>query len=228
MPLDLPPDCSRLVAETRAWPEASEDMKAFVAKLGERWECERLRDAGWAELESVAKAGRQIRRANFYDGRFAFRIPAVALEQDRDGAVVLQVSMARPRTIVSVAVPKEEWRVLTAKDDGIRPAPPPPPRLEAGPPAIPPFHCATAKVEVADGRTESWARQLNECKPEDAKGLAYAYELARMAVTYAPTCVKEKAWLDTERASGKGPDVAVEALERCGGVFQPLALPGAG
>ncbi len=226
MPLDLPPDCSQLVAETRAWPEAPEDMKAFVAKLGERWECERLRAAGWAELESVAKAGRQVRRANFYDGRFAFSIPAVALEQDHDGAVVLRVSMARPRAIVSVTVPDKEWRALTAQDDAIRPAPPPPP------PGLVPelstvrFHCETAEVEVVDGRIESWARQLNACKPEDGKGLAYAYELARIAVAYAPTCAREKAWLAAERSSGKGPEVAVEALDRCGGVFQPLTLPG--
>ena len=225
--MDLPPDCSRLVAETSAWPAAPEGTKAFVAKLGERWECERLRDAGWAKLESVAKAGRQVRRANFYDGRFAFRIPAVALEQDRDGVVALQVSMARPQVVVSVTVPKAEWRALTAQDDVIRPAPPPPARSELEPPSIPPFHCATAKVEVADGRSENWMRQLNECRPEDADGLAYAYELARMAVTYAPACAKEKAWLEAERSSGKGPGVAVDALERCGGVFQPLTLPGA-
>lgn len=225
MPLDLPPDCSRLVAETRAWPAAPEDMKAFVAKLSERWECERLRDAGWAKLENVAKAERQVRRANFYDGRFAFRIPAVALEQDRDGAVVLRVSMARPQTIVSVAVPKEEWRALTAQDAAIRPAPPSPPSSEPGLPTIPRFHCAPAKVEVADGRIESWTRQLSECGLQDADGLAYAYELARIAVTYAPTCAKEKAWLEAERSSGKGPEAAVDALERCGGVFQPRTLP---
>jgi hypothetical protein len=213
---DQPPDCSKLVAETRAWPSESKPgaMRAFVKRWEEANECRRLQEAGWSPIEAVATSGREVRRVTFNDGRFAFRIPAVALERTPDGKVT--VSLGIGGGVREAEVPARLWDKLTATDDAARIRPPP----SSTPPSTAILHCGGARLEGASGG-RAWTRPLSECSEGDKPGVAYAHELARIAVDLIPRCQAAR-----EKAAGEPtPDQPVWILIDCAGRFDPLTLP---
>lgn len=222
MPIDLPPDCRLLIEHTRQWPDyQSPAFKPFLKKLHERMDCERLNQAGWSPIATVAKSRRQVRRVSFEEGRLAFRVPAIAVEKHRDGGVTLTLTIDGPQRRFAAELPPTAWNELRAQDAATHPPPPPierPGQLRE----LPPMGCHGwfVTLEAADQR-KAWRRDAHECQGErDADALTYGYRLANLALNTIPECAEARAAGTTDTA----PEAPVRGLIRCAGRFSPKGL----
>lgn len=225
MPVDQPPaECVRILEQAAPWPNPK-DQEAVRrwSKLYERKaECARLSEASWAPIKEVAERGRQVRRATFNEGRLAFRIPAVALERSRDGAVWIRMSMDGPTRVFSAALPPETWARLTAMDAEARK--PPKPLRRDGPQPIG-CHGWFVTLEGADAK-KSWRQDVSECTSDpNATAFAYGYELASLAIEHIAECASAKAKADAQDAkTSLGRQKPIWALIDCGGRFSPRTI----
>ena len=86
MPLDVPPDCSAYTVRFAEMPADESLMPAFMARLKARLACEQLAASRWSSIDDAAKAGRDVRRVTYQEGRAAYTVP-VSLEREASGAV---------------------------------------------------------------------------------------------------------------------------------------------
>ena len=227
MPVDQPPaECVRLVEQAAPLPDPKnqEAFRRWLEHHKRKSECARLSEAGWSSIEKVAEQGRQVRRATFNEGRLAFRIPAVALERSRDGAVWIRISMDRPTRVFSAAVAPETWARLTALDAEARR--PPIPLRRDGPSPIG-CHGWFVTLEGAEAK-KSWRQDVSECSTDpNAAAFEYGYELASLAVEHIPECASAKAKAEAQYAQAPmDRQKPVWALIYCGGRFSPRTLEG--
>ncbi|HSV04435.1 MAG TPA: hypothetical protein VLI41_14665 [Phenylobacterium sp.] len=220
MQIDRPPaECAQLIAQTAAWPDEKdkEAVRRWSDLYKRKFECVRLTEAGWSPIEKAAEQGREVRRATFQDGRLAFRIPAVALERTRDGAVWIRLSINRPARVFSARLPPESWTRLTAHDEDARR--PVAARTWEGP-GLPPLGCHGWSVTVEGAEAKrSWRQDLSECTADpDSPAFAYAYELASIAIDHISECAAAKAKAESQ---GHGPQEPVRGLIYCAGRFAP-------
>jgi len=211
--VDQPPDCTRLVEQTRAWPAAgsAEEIRRFTELFAQRADCERLAQAGWSPIAAVAEAGGQVRRVSFEEGRLSYRIPAVVLERRPGGEVEVRLSIDRPDRIYRARAPAEVWRKLTANDAAAR-RPPPTPRLDAIP-SISFCHGWFVTLEATEHR-RTWTRAAHQCRPADRAALEYGVQLAEIAIEYIPQCAAAKAEMAEKQPAE---DNAIWALISCAG-----------
>jgi hypothetical protein len=217
MAIDLPPDCSGLVARLSEHPEPGSFARAFDRQM----ECQRLAEAGWSTANVVAAERREVRRVSFRDGRLTFRIPAVALERRRDGTVHVNMSASGLAGRRTAEVPQDLW-AQTAAFHALVQGKVERRTWQQGDP-LPLMHCTTAVLEEAQSRKVK-RREVSECELADKDALRMAYRIAAIAVTYIPEC--RVAQGETESANPPpAEDWPVWTLLKCGGRVEPQMLP---
>jgi len=216
--IDVPPDCTQ-------WPERvrqAEQPAALARAFDGQMECQRLAEAGWSPIATVARARREVRRISFRDGRLAFRIPSVALEREPDGGVFVSMSARGVPGSRKAEVPREVWDQTTGLHAEVRQVVRPRRWREGDP--IPPLHCTTAVLEeAASGKAAR--RNISECVTEDREAFELAYRIAAVAVAYIPECTAAREKSRPQPGPGAADDRPMWALLDCGGRFEPQTLP---
>jgi hypothetical protein len=240
MVADMPVDCSHAIEQLKPLPNLRhippKDLVEWAKRFDAASECTRLAEAGWRTIATVAAEGRSVRRVTFNEPRLSFRIPAVALEKSRGGAVIISISIDKPRRRFSARLPPEAWSELDRRLAEFRkPTPPPAAPLPPAPPpkgmerfvidVRPPIHLChgwSGVIETAEAGTSSRAK-FHECNGgAEIARLGYAYALANLAVQHVSECAPARAKLAHENPGVlKSPEAPVWVLIDCGGRLEP-------
>lgn len=149
-------------------------------------------EAGFQPLAKVAAAKRTVRRVLFQDPYLMLPVPGIELERHGDGRATLRV-IGPGTSGPTMVLPGPAWGRLLALEPGVffsrcyvpweprkltDPTPPPPPTC----------HGVLVRFDAADDgeqRSASWGACGGG---KDDPKLAYAAEVARLAVTSRPAC----------------------------------------
>ncbi len=148
-------------------------------------------EAGFKPLADMLEAKRIVRRALFEDPYMMLPIPGVEVEQLQDGTVTVRV-VGRTGESDPVKLPASAWEHLTSLE-GKMLTPKPyvpwdPPKSDLPPPPPPPIcHGWIVRFGTSEAAVQgsgSWA----QCGGKDQPGMAFAVEMARLAVESHPGC----------------------------------------
>ena len=218
---DQPPECIAVLAKPDALPDFNDQaaIRRWSQAAEQRFECARLREAGWARIAEVDRQKRQIRRVTFNEGRLAFRIPAVALERLSDGSVWIQISMDTPERTLRTSLPPAAWKTLVGRDVDAKGPQPHQSALGLG------CHGWFVTLEGTDGHG-GWRQDVSECSNgPDATAFSYGYALAALALDATEQCGAARAKVEAPESPYRSlKEKAVWGLIFCGGRFSPRTI----
>lgn len=153
-------------------------------------------EAGFQPLDDVAAEKRIVKRVLFQDPYMMLPVPGVEIERMANGSITLKVIGPAEKSS-SVVVPASAWTRLTSLQGTLfRPKPYvswDPPKTDAPLPPPPPIcHGWIAYFGTADATglgSGSWA----QCGSRDQPELAFATEVARLAVSTRRACKFDEA-----------------------------------
>ncbi len=162
-------------------------------------------DAGFAPIEDVVEAHRDVRRVLIHDPYWILGTPGIEIERYGDGRAVLRLQYHGWRSQTQ-PLPVETWNAL-AKLEAAAFAPPPPPtpsltaQTDAPPPPI--CHGWSAAFLSGDGRDGHWSQCYS---PVDDGAHAYVVALVKAALATAPACPvdDETLFLSYQKCFGAG------------------------
>jgi hypothetical protein len=181
--------------------KGSPEQRALFESSQQRqheFEQQQFVNAGFEPLKDVARAGRNVRRVMFRDPYGIVPIPGLELERAINGQIYLRL-IGPQITDARVQIPESEWDRLRVMEAEVFAEPKyvpwnPHPVSSPPPPICHGWGVGFGAAEAGRQHSASWG----ECgsKEGDAR-LAYAIEMARLAVATRPACSfdsKEAFW----------------------------------
>lgn len=144
-----------------------------------RWEMQRLAYVGLVPIESMARAGVEIRRVGWT--RWPFAAASVTLQRDQAGRVTARIWGGG--TALEGTVAGRLWRALIEKDDVAFAAR----RAQEAPAPTGMCHGSEVTLEGAPGRIIR-RQEANSCGQGNQAQFDYAAEMASVAIQSIPAC----------------------------------------
>lgn len=186
---------SPAVREEHSYPPKGSGQQRADFERGQanqaKFEQRLFTEAGFKPLADMLEAKRIVRRSLFEDPYMMLPIPGVEVEHLSDGTVTVRV-VGRAGESEPVKLPAAAWRHLTSLEGKILTPKPyvpwDPPKFDLPSPPPPPIcHGWIVRFGASENAVQgsgSWA----QCGGKDQPGMAFAVEMARLAVESHPSC----------------------------------------
>jgi hypothetical protein len=179
--------------ETRFPAKGSEEQRAVFERGQEeqaKFEERLFLEGGFKRLDDLAAQKRTVRRALFHDPYMMMSFPGIEVERMPDGSVALKM-IGPDGESQPTRLPGSAWTTLTGIEGTMfepKPYvpwdPPAPDEISRPPPICHGWIVRFGSVDTKGKATSSWA----ECGGEREPQMAFAIEMARLAVSTRSSC----------------------------------------